>query len=220
MNRIRIGQPVPPLPVSEWVQGEPVEIKKLIGRVVLIEVFQLNCPGCFLFGLPQAIEMNRHYADKGLTVIGISTAFEDFDKNTLDNLKLLVNEQRVIGQTLRVLDEHDLLYNDKLSYRIPFPLAMDRLTERQTVDINQEIDDFILSHIPDYEGQTLLQREQIRKNVALYFEGLKYRAETFELFGLQGTPSSILIDKTGHLRECRFGHNLNLESSIQKLLAA
>lgn len=218
MNKVRIGQAVPSLPVSVWTQGEPIDLATQRGRVILIEVFQLNCPGCFLYGLPQAITMHRKYSDKGLTVIGISTAFEDFDKNTLDNLRLLVNRQLVIGQTYRVLAEHDLLDDGRLSYRIPFPLAMDRLIERQSNRTEDEINDFIQSRIPDFEQQNPQQREQIRRNVAFYFEGLKYRAETFELFDLQGTPSSILIDKKGNLSECQFGHDPELEFRIQKLL--
>lgn len=220
MNKIQIGQTVPLLPVSDWVQGNPIDLTQQNGRVVLIEVFQLNCPGCFLYGLPQAIEMHRKYSDKGLTVIGISTAFEDFDKNTLDNLKLLVNQQQVIGHTYRVLAEHDLLDDGKLSYRVPFPLAMDRLIERRANFTDDEITEFINSRIPDFEQQSNLQREQIRQNVAFYLEGLKYRAETFELFDLQGTPSSILIDKEGRLAECLFGHDPELEFRIQKLLEA
>lgn len=220
MKKAQLGHKAPQLPVSEWAQGEPTNLDRLIGNVVLVEVFQLNCPGCFLYGLPQAIEMHQKYSAKGLTVLGISTAFEDFDKNNLENLNLLVTQSEVIGETYRVLADHDLLDDGKLSYRIPFPLAMDRLIERRAESTDAEIDDFIKTRIPDFELQTQEQREQIRQNVAFYFEGLKYHAETFELFDLQGTPSNILIDKAGNLSECLFGHDPDLEYRIQTLLEA
>ena len=50
----------PNLHVSEWVQGLPTNIDKNIGKVVLIEVFQVNCPGCFMYALPNAIEIYKN----------------------------------------------------------------------------------------------------------------------------------------------------------------
>lgn len=43
-------------------------------------------------------------------------------------------------------------------------------------------------------------------------------AETFECFELKGTPSYILVDKHGVLRDCTFGAYPELESRILKLL--
>ncbi len=119
---------MPLLQISEWVQGNPTNLDQLLGRVVLIEVFQINCPGCFLYCLPQAIELHQKYFDKGLTVLGIATAFEDFDKNTLKNLKLLAKQNKVIGETLRVLTKNNQLIDQQLPFHIPFPLAMDKIT--------------------------------------------------------------------------------------------
>ena len=61
-----------------------------IGNIIVIEVFQVNCPGCFLYGLPQAISIYKNIKIKKLRVFGIATAFEDYDKNNLENLKLLL----------------------------------------------------------------------------------------------------------------------------------
>ena len=97
MNRLRIGQTLAPsLAVSCWVQGGPIDLSQLLGHVVLLEVFQVNCPGCFLYSLPQAVDLHYRYGDQGLVVIGIATAFEDFDKNTLENLRSLIDSGRVI----------------------------------------------------------------------------------------------------------------------------
>lgn len=83
----QIGNKAPNLAVSEWVQGRPTNIDKESGNVILVEVFQVNCPGCFIRGMPQAIDMYKKYHDSGLRVLGLATAFEDFDKKTLENLK-------------------------------------------------------------------------------------------------------------------------------------
>ena len=99
----RIGEKAPSLKVSKWVQGMPTNIDKEKDNVVLVEVFQVNCPGCFLYGIPEAIEMYKKYHKDGLTVLGVATAFEDFDKNTLENLELLLrSEERRVGKECRL----------------------------------------------------------------------------------------------------------------------
>ena len=97
----RIGDGAPNLSVSEWVQGRPTNIDKERGNVVLVEVFQVNCPGCFIYGIPQAVDMYKKYYRDDLRVLGVATAFEDFDKNTLENLKLLLTTGEVIGAARR-----------------------------------------------------------------------------------------------------------------------
>ncbi len=93
---VRIGNKAPNLKVSEWVQGKPTNIDKETNNLILVEVFQVNCPGCFIYGIPDAIEIYRKYNKRNVTVLGIATAFEDFDKNTLENLKLLLFTGEVI----------------------------------------------------------------------------------------------------------------------------
>ena len=62
----QIGAKAPNFKVSDWVQGLPTNIDKLIGNIIVIEVFQVNCPGCFLYGLPQAISIYEKYKIKKL----------------------------------------------------------------------------------------------------------------------------------------------------------
>ena len=38
------------------------------------------------------------------------------------------------------------------------------------------------------------------------------------MYSLQGTPSTILVDRKGILRDVSFGQNMNLESMVKKLL--
>lgn len=125
-NRKEAGK----LHIQEWVQGSPINIEDLKGCPVLIEFFQLNCPGCFLYGLPEAVKFYKMFSDKGLKVIGVSTAFEDFDKNNLDNLKLLARENKIIGAPKMLLKEKGLVEEDGiLPFKIPFPIGMDEITE-------------------------------------------------------------------------------------------
>lgn len=218
MIKAKIGEQAPLFSISEWVQGEPVNFDQLTGKVVLVEVFQVNCPGCFLYALPQAIDLYQRYADQGLAVLGIATAFEDFDKNTLENLLKLVERNEVIGETLHMLTQHKVLKSGRLPYHIPFSLAMDRLVKRETEINQQEILAFIGEHLPDFDRQPESHREKIIAQVQTYLQKLEYHAQTFELFNLKGTPSQILVDKKGILRNTTFGTHPELERQIFALL--
>jgi thiol-disulfide isomerase/thioredoxin len=213
-----IGQKAPLFSVSDWVQGEPTNFDQLTGRVVLLEIFQVNCPGCFLYALPQAIGLHERYSGKGLSVLGIATAFEDFDKNTLENLLRLVKTQEVIGETLHMLNQRGILSAGRLPFSIPFPLAMDQLVKRKTEVSKDEITAFIEERIPNFGQQPKAYQENILQQVSDYLEKLEYHAQTFELFNLKGTPSHILVDKKGILRECTFGLHPELEKQVQSLL--
>ena len=125
-----IGEKAPNLRLSEWVQGIPTNFDQEKDHIVIVEVFQVNCPGCFLYGIPEAISVYEKYSSEGVRVIGVATAFEDYDKNTLGNLKMLAETGEVVGDTKRGLGDYGKLNGDKLGYKIPFPLAMDEVTER------------------------------------------------------------------------------------------
>ncbi|CAG7856652.1 hypothetical protein MCAMS1_01217 [biofilm metagenome] len=219
MNKAKIGQTAPSLILSEWVQGKPVHFGQLTGKVVLVEVFQVNCPGCFLYGLPQAIDLHHRYADNGLAILGIATAFEDFDLNTLENLRKLINQGEVIGETFRMLSQHGVLKAGCLPYRIPFPVAMDKLVQREAEISHDDVIAFINEQLPTFDQQPEAYHQQIINQARAYLEKLLYHPQTFELFNLIGTPSYLLLNKQGILRDCGFGTQDDLELRVQKLLA-
>ncbi|MFB5638293.1 MAG: TlpA family protein disulfide reductase, partial [Nitrosarchaeum sp.] len=47
-----IGQKAPNFAVSDWVQGAPTNFDQEKDHIVLVEVFQVNCPGCFMHAIP------------------------------------------------------------------------------------------------------------------------------------------------------------------------
>ena len=214
----QIDDKAPNLSVSEWIQGRPTNIDKEMGNVVLVEVFQVNCPGCFTHGIPQAIDMHMKYYQDGLRVLGVATAFEDFDKNTLDNLKLLLTTGEVIGETRRVLAEYGRLApGNKLGYKIPFPVGMDALLKSGPLT-DEKVMDFIEANIPDFRSYHEKDKESIIERAKQYMRLKQFSAKTFEEYGLRGTPSAILIDKKGVLRQTFFGSNGLLEGAVKQLL--
>lgn len=214
-----IGTQAPNVKISEWVQGIPTNIDKLRGKVIVLEVFQVNCPGCFLYGLPQSISLYERFKNDDVKVIGLATAFEDYDKNTLDNLKSLLTEGKVIGETYKALRQHGKLVNDdKLYYKIPFPVAMDKITKMPENISEDMIKDFIEIYFSDYKPSSEKEKEELFSKVRNYLRNKEYSAETFELYKLRGTPSSIIIDQDGILRYNFFGSEGYLEGAVKELL--
>jgi len=213
-----VGEKAPNIKVSKWVQGLPTNFDKEKDQIVLVEVFQVNCPGCFLYGIPEAINIYNKYHSEGVTVLGVSTAFEDFDKNTLENLELLLKSGEVVGETKKGLSQYGKLDDDKLAYKIPFPVAMDSLI-KETEDVSEtRIKNFIYNQIQDFDSQPEDYRNQIIQRVKDYLKSKEYSAETFEEYSLQGTPSTIVVDRKGILRDISFGQTGGLETMIQSLL--
>lgn len=214
-----IGQKAPNFAVSDWVQGAPTNFDQEKDHIVLVEVFQVNCPGCFMHALPEAINIYNKYKDDGVRVIGIATAFEDYDKNTLDNLKMLVETGEVVGETKNALSMYGQLQSgNKLHYKIPFPLAMDKLTKIDGKVSDEKVMQFIYGQIPEFDSKPEEYRKQIIQRVRDYMKTKEYSAETFEKFALHGTPSMIIVDRKGILRDVSFGQS-NVDAVIQKLLS-
>ena len=216
---IQLGQTAPSLQVSEWVQGGPITLGDLQNKIVVVEVFQVNCPGCFIYGLPEAIEIHNRYSTQGVVVLGLATAFEDYDKNTTENLKLLLSKRETIGETLHALRSQGQLVNgNKLSYSIPFPVANDLLIKEKHPLEDERVMKFIHANVEDFDMYHPKDKDQITKRVREYLESRPYMAATFEEYGLKGTPSTIYIDKKGNLRETNFGSQGMMKYKVEKLL--
>jgi len=209
---VQIGQKAPSLKISEWVQGMDTNLDKQNDNVVVVEVFQVNCPGCFMYGIPESIEIYNKYKSDGVSVLDMATAFEDFDKNTLENLQLLLETGEVIGETKKMLQA------DKIPYKIPYPVAMDSLIKQSGEVSKEKMNSLIKKQIPNFDEQPEDYKNQIYDRVKDHFMSKEFSAETFEMYALPGTPSSILIDRKGILRDISFGQNGLLESKIQTLL--
>ena len=213
-----IGEKAPDLKLGEWVQGMPSNFTQEKDQIVLVEVFQVNCPGCFLYGIPEAINIYSKFKDDGVRVWGVATAFEDFDKNTLENLKLLLETGEVIGDAKQSLDQYGKLDDNKLNYKIPFPVAVDSLKKANGEIDEKRIMDYIYNQLPGFDSQPDDYKKQIKQKVIDHLNSKQFSAETFEMYSLQGTPSSIIVDRKGILRDVSFGQTGNSESIIQSLI--
>lgn len=113
-------RPTLQMKLSQILQGN-FQIKGLN----LLLVFQVNCPGCFAYALPLAASLHRAYSNR-INVLGLSTAFEDFDLNTLENTRRLLETGECVGMTKLYLQQ-----NGKSQYSTPilFPIAFDLIED-------------------------------------------------------------------------------------------
>ena len=213
-----IGEKAPNLKLGKWVQGMDTNFDKEGDNVKLVEVFQVNCPGCFMNSIPEIINIYNKYKGDGLSVMGVATAFEDYDKNTLENLEMLLTTGEVVGDTKQTLTQYGQLNDGKLQFKIPYPVAMDSLVKEGGEPSMEKMTAFINQQIPNFESQPDEYKNQIYARVKEYYKSKEFTAETFEMYSLQGTPSTILVDRKGILRDVSFGSTANLESMVQKLL--
>src|ERR1043166_5882089 len=68
-----------------WINSEPLTLKSLHGRVVLIEFWTFACYNC-RNTLPYLKKWDTQYRDKGLTIIGVHTPELDFERD-IDQLR-------------------------------------------------------------------------------------------------------------------------------------
>ena len=143
------------LAVSHWYNTDaPPTLAGLRGRVVVIEAFQMLCPGCVAHGLPQAQRVRQVFGDE-VVVLGLHTVFEHHDAMTPTALEAFLHE-----------------------YRIDLPVGVDRHQDGSPVPI------------------------------------------TMARLGLQGTPSMVLLDRSGAVRARHFGRHddLALGAELARLL--
>jgi len=127
--------------VSRWFNTDhALRLADLRGQVVLVEAFQMLCPGCVSSALPMARKVHQLYGAQGVAVIGLHTVFEHHSAMQPHALEVFLHE-----------------------YQIRFPVGVDAPLEGSTTPM------------------------------------------TMARWQLQGTPSTLLIDKTGRLRAHHFG---------------
>jgi peroxiredoxin len=100
-------RPAPPIDVVQWFNTDAsLTLETLRGRVVVIEVFQMLCPGCVSHGLPQAGRVFETFRKEDVAVIGLHSVFEHHAAQTPVSLEAFLQE-----------------------YRIAFPVGVDRPDE-------------------------------------------------------------------------------------------
>lgn len=96
---LAIGDRAPSLKIANWVKGQPVTEFEM-GKVYVVEFWATWCPPCKK-SIPHLTELQKRFADKGVTIIGISGK----DRN---------------GETLEKVEAFAKDYGDKMAYTVAF----------------------------------------------------------------------------------------------------
>ncbi len=128
------------LHVQEWVNTpDPLMAPECDGKVVMIEAFQLLCPGCVSHALPQAQRVHTLFTGTDLVVIGLHCVFEHHAaQGRTEVLKAFLHE-----------------------YRLTFPIAIDAPSPDDSIP--QTMRAYGLRGTPslllfDRQGQLILHR--------------------------------------------------------------
>lgn len=146
----------PALQCTQWLNcQQALTLADLRGQVVVLEAFQMLCPGCVQHSLPQAQRVHNYFHDLGVQVIGLHSVFEHHAAQTEVALRAFVHENR-----------------------LQFPIAIDAVAESGALPL------------------------------------------TMAVYGMQGTPTCVLIDRCGRRRAQHFGTvvDLQLAAEITSLL--
>jgi thiol-disulfide isomerase/thioredoxin len=69
-SKVGTGKPAPDFLLDE-LSGAKVSLKKLNGNVVIIDFWATWCPAC-LMAIPELVDLQKEYQNRGLSVVGIS----------------------------------------------------------------------------------------------------------------------------------------------------
>ena len=82
--------------VSRWFNTpHDLRLADLRGKVVVIEAFQMLCPGCVLHGIPLAQSVQQMFPADQVAVIGLHSVFEHHQAMTPVSLEAFLHEFRV-----------------------------------------------------------------------------------------------------------------------------
>lgn len=101
---LRTADLAPEWTTTGWLNSEPLTVEALRGKVVVVEAFQMLCPGCVSGALPQAQRLAQTFGDD-IALVGLHTVFEHHAAMTPVSLEAFVHEYRLrfpIG-----IDAHD-----------------------------------------------------------------------------------------------------------------
>lgn len=88
--------PAPDWQVEHWFNTDrDLSLAALRGKVVVLEAFQMLCPGCVSHGLPQARRVHALFPPEQVAVIGLHTVFEHHAAMTPVALEAFLHEYRI-----------------------------------------------------------------------------------------------------------------------------
>jgi thiol-disulfide isomerase/thioredoxin len=125
-----IGQPAPGLSIKTWLNGEPVALEDLRGRIVLLEFWATWCKPCQEM-FPKLRRLHEEHGERGLELIALTRhylAYQGTAEAMEEELQLMRNMVREHGLEFRVgVAEDEKLQTVYGANGVPTVVLIDRL---------------------------------------------------------------------------------------------
>lgn len=156
-SAVTAATPAEPLQVAQWFNtDQDITLAELRGKVVVIEAFQMLCPGCVSHGLHLAAEIADAFSPNDVQVLGLHTVFEHHEAMQPHALKAFLYE-----------------------YGITYPVAVDAPADPGTGPIPKTMRAYSLTGTPSL---LVIDREgRLRINHFGHAPGIRTAAEIARL---------------------------------------
>lgn len=92
-------RPAPAWEISEWLNSPGLTLEGLKGKVVVIDFFQLWCPGCNSFSIPLMHHWEsvfaKEQAEGHIQFVSIHTVFEGHNYQRPERLRSFIKEKKI-----------------------------------------------------------------------------------------------------------------------------
>jgi thiol-disulfide isomerase/thioredoxin len=105
-----------------WLNGKPMSLKSLKGKVVVIDFWAFDCEPC-IEAMPHIVDMYEKYSKDGLIVIGVHTPRADYEKS-VEGLRDAMKKMNISFPV--VVDEKQKIFHDYLCDLWPSQFIIDR----------------------------------------------------------------------------------------------
>lgn len=131
--------------IEKWLNtDENISLESLKGKVVVAFAFQMLCPGCVQYSIPQSKQVYSTFSKEDVAVLGIHTVFEHHEAMQESSLRAF-------------LHEYDIKYPvaiDMPGNNTPLPKTMERYAMRGTpttilIDREGNLRRKHFGHLPD-----------------------------------------------------------------------
>ena len=86
--------------IAEWLNGDGGNVDALRGKVIVVDFFQLWCPGCIAFSIPLMNQWEQDFADEiaagRLAFVSIHTVFEGHGYQTPKRLRRFIRDKKIL----------------------------------------------------------------------------------------------------------------------------
>lgn len=94
-----VPRPAPEWIISEWLNGDATNLHDLKGKVVIVDFFQLWCPGCNSFSIPLLKHWEQVFAgpivEGRLQIVSVHTVFEGHDYQNPTKLRNFLKRKKI-----------------------------------------------------------------------------------------------------------------------------